>query len=365
MDLNDIFKYGKVSCKASLSTEQRFTTSIHLIGCGGTGSRLIPLLAQAIRMHNVIIQTNPRHTEYLKGPITLTLYDMDHVTSGNMDRQNFIYNDINKNKAEVLAERISACWGIDVSYIPKKFSKEVFRSNTQNYIFIDCTDNLAARRSIEDIYKSLYNPAVLISGGNEEDFGQAIVSFKHKNHDIKDKIIQLNDIIKNPNFKNNVCFDSLPTLLDLYKDFKDTEEASCDEIVIRHEQSMPINNLVATLIYNMFYHVINGQEFKYHMVKCNLSNIFDTKKINHPQALLDLYLQSLCNSKGQMAIDCVLEWVNGPVVKSFEFVIEFLNKYKGMSLLLVKEFLINSWKLNAIQLKEINDLMVTYANIYP
>jgi molybdopterin/thiamine biosynthesis adenylyltransferase len=356
MDLSEMFKYGKVKCAPTMNTEQRFSTNVHIVGCGGTGSRLIPLVAQAIAIHNQIIATQPNHKEYLKGPINLVLYDCDEgVELKNLERQGFIPSDIGKRKEVVLAERYGACFGIDITYVSDKIKYENTVFSGANNIFCDCTDNLSARRAIEDIYYRYYSNCVLISGGNGEDFGQAMVSFKSNNTNLNmktkhftDEIFRLKSLIDHPDVKTNKTINILPTLLELYPEFKDTEGPSCDEVLLRNEQSMPINNLVATLMYNIFYSAINGDPFTYNMVKCNLSNTFDTKKITHPKAMFELLVSGVTGSKnGYAAIE---EWRKLNIARTGHFVlvadvVKFLEQYKKKALNIVNGYILDNWKL--------------------
>ena len=65
-----------------------------VVGAGGTGGYLIPQLVRQISLRN---QEHTRRTGLLH---TVTLYDADVVEEKNLQRQNFIIQDIGKNKAE-------------------------------------------------------------------------------------------------------------------------------------------------------------------------------------------------------------------------------------------------------------------------
>jgi hypothetical protein len=60
--------------------------NVHLIGAGGIGSNLLPLLVRC-------------------GPRRLTIWDDDDVAAVNLAQQNFVYNDIGRSKARVLEEK--------------------------------------------------------------------------------------------------------------------------------------------------------------------------------------------------------------------------------------------------------------------
>lgn len=147
--------------------------SIHVVGCGGTGSRLVPLLVQLIASH-----------PFLKTMTRIFLYDGDIVETKNLSRQNFSPADVGKNKAFCLAARYSKAYGIPVvaipEYIPimessaskrhssglqgnsishmlgrmKSFDpsimpqEDIAKACSRNAIWISCVDNIDARVSL-------------------------------------------------------------------------------------------------------------------------------------------------------------------------------------------------------------------------
>ena len=72
---------------------EKFT--FYIVGAGGTGSYLVRDLARIISVYNEKYNRNDE----------IVIIDQDIVESKNLTRQNFIRNDIGKNKAEVLAKR--------------------------------------------------------------------------------------------------------------------------------------------------------------------------------------------------------------------------------------------------------------------
>jgi len=301
--------------KPDLNTRSHNETQIVIVGCGGTGGRLIPVIAQHIANHNNDVINNPSSREYLKGQLKLLLVDGDVVEAKNLKRQNFFSFDVSKYKAECLAERYSALYGINIEFFNGIFSECDFALgrndhglHNKNLIIFDCTDNSNARRSIE-AYKKY---AVLISCGNEDSFGQVLVSTikESKMNTIKDQILALNSAIK-MDTEGEIDFSKrafhktnfLPTLLDLFPNFKDTEKPSCTEMVLQNDQSMPINSLVAQLAYNAFYDIISGKGLNYWMVRCNVNNTFSTEYISNPFLLKNLYAQSVFGFSDDTAIE--------------------------------------------------------------
>ncbi len=221
----------------------------------------------------------------------------------NLKRQNFYAFDVNKNKAQCLAERYSALCGMDIDFSTKTI-EETWKVNSSshdhNVIFFDCTDNKKARESIEQIAQK--SNSVIISCGNEDTFGQVLVSRTGNSywHDACKFLGFLNNIIEGVQKHdqdyagNKHVIHILPTLLTLFPEFKDTETLSCTDMALQVEQSMPINMLVAQLAYNVFYQILGGLPFKYHMVRCNVDNTYSTDFINNPIVARSLFMKLIC-----------------------------------------------------------------------
>jgi hypothetical protein len=167
-------------------TPKTIPNQIYLIGCGGTGSRLVPLLVQFIAS----ITKNKSPRGWLDNP-TIYIVDDDTVETKNLARQNFIAADVGKSKAAVLANRYGKAYGVNVVPIMKRvegsyssFIKDVPGNPTfMNSMVIFGVDTVKARR---DILKTIAgDPQVqtrkddmagfspfIIDAGNEDSFGQ-------------------------------------------------------------------------------------------------------------------------------------------------------------------------------------------------
>lgn len=78
---------------------------IVVLGAGGTGSILIPALIRYLK-------SRPGFTIQ-----SFTIIDGDVVETKNLERQNFVSRDLGENKAEVLARRYSALFGMSINSI--------------------------------------------------------------------------------------------------------------------------------------------------------------------------------------------------------------------------------------------------------
>lgn len=110
---------------------------ITVVGCGGTGSWLMPKLIKTI---------NDAERKGLLSPnFSLCLIDADVVEDKNIVRQNFVPADVGKNKAEVMALRYGGLINknFTVTYIDKYLSskKQIQeREEDQREFFIDYED---------------------------------------------------------------------------------------------------------------------------------------------------------------------------------------------------------------------------------
>ena len=135
--------------------------NVIVIGCGGTGSALIPFLSRYL--YSVNFRGN------------LVLADGDTYEESNSDRQIFNNQMVGVNKAEYQAASISnQLPEIEdfVDYIDEYLSEEDINGLVvENSIVINCVDNKAARKYVNDRVSSLNN-AVHICCGNRERSGQ-------------------------------------------------------------------------------------------------------------------------------------------------------------------------------------------------
>lgn len=182
------------------STHNWPVKAIVVIGCGGTGSWLIPKLVKTIN--------DMKRKNLITKDFTLTLVDGDTVEPKNLIRQNFIEQDIGKNKAAVMADRYSPHLndGISTVYLDKYLTKikenlegkdkdnfvntdsflySFTGENTATIIF-NLVDNDNARKSLHcsASYLSDRSNIVIADVGNEDTFGQLYASFYNKYYNL-------------------------------------------------------------------------------------------------------------------------------------------------------------------------------------
>ena len=118
---------------------------IVMIGCGGTGGHIAPHL---YRLLYAVFR-----------PSTVILCDGDLVEKKNLVRQNFVSCDLGRNKAEVLAERYSAAFGLECRYVPRYIETEDELWDLLHpahadalVILIGAVDNNRSRRMCNDVF---------------------------------------------------------------------------------------------------------------------------------------------------------------------------------------------------------------------
>ena len=265
---------------------ERYNTNtqigITVVGCGGTGSRLIPLLAQHISNHNKAVDVGLfslkiKQKMYLN-LIDLSLDDFDVVEEKNLRRQAFYQFDVGLPKAQALARRYSALYGIEVKYNDDGFS--AIDDSYKQFIF-DCTDNKKVRQLIEhQVNNAYYKSVVLISCGNEDTFGQIYIKHRKRSYQkavLSDYMTYLHLLSSSSGSIERIIQDKeIPTFVLSIPEFKDSPSLSCDQMLLIDDQSMPINNLMATLAFNAFYEIAAHNYLPYIRVNANVYNQFNT-----------------------------------------------------------------------------------------
>lgn len=231
--------------------------NIILIGCGGTGGNLIPMLTRLIYSF--------MNTRIGKKDIKLTLVDGDIVEEKNLFRQPFIKQDVGKNKAQVFAERYGGAFGLEISYIPtylhsNKDVRSLFRSFDKWYLYqylniiISCLDNDESRTYIYNAYNKHLDTGIWIDAGNEKTSGQVVMGIKKDGKailpcvvDLYPEVLEKRTVLYNP----NGCSRALP------------------EDVKRQSQNLITNATAAVTILNFISNILLGEELKTYSVDFN------------------------------------------------------------------------------------------------
>lgn len=282
--------------------------NVILIGCGGTGSRVVPLIAQYLSTFPEILAP------------TFTLIDGDDVEPKNLARQNFIQDDVGRYKAEVLAERYGEAYGVNVVAINKFYNMvpevEVTKDVKPDFawqrflekslreigvteqiqqniihrpqVIISCVDNVVARMNIlMDIMQSrslsrnqwkanklecsgIINH-VIIDAGNENTYGQvriynpmpvAHIKSMSPAARIENLREQVGDLVPTT-LGNTIDVPFLPVPIGAYARSlvnASVADRSCADL----DQTMAVNVQMAIGIFQMFQNLAMNHPFRYH-----------------------------------------------------------------------------------------------------
>lgn len=140
-----------------------------IVGCGGTGSRLVPDVCR------LLIGRNAR----------LFLVDHDRVEPHNLGRQSFVSDEVGQFKAVALASRALRefrRFGLQVGYAVKPYDPTlhgaVFRHSSALNLVIGAVDNAAARRAIAETLtnnRAQERDVWWLDAGNSRNSGQIIL----------------------------------------------------------------------------------------------------------------------------------------------------------------------------------------------
>lgn len=198
-----------------------------MVGAGGTGSIFISHLCRILQAW----------TKLGGAPFAISLWDPDVVTEANLARQCFCEADIGTSKAQVLAHRLHAFYGINVKAEERRFDR--FNVDTGHDLVVGCVDNLKARRCMAKV------KGYWLDMGNDATSGQVILG----GHGL-------------PNF-----FDVFPKM----KKAKDPKNSpSCSLAEALEKQDLFINSTVATLAGQLLWTLMRKGQLTHHGYFINL-----------------------------------------------------------------------------------------------
>ena len=226
------------------------SVSIYVVGCGGTGSFLVPHLC---RLANWFYNAGKQ--------ISITLIDFDRIEEKNLYRQNFCQAELGYNKAQALAVRYKAMFPkLKIGVIEDRASA-IKLDRSMPTVVIGCVDNAAARKSIEELmierggrrtcvaesnhvveYSGLVAhgfsqiPCWWVDCGNDYTYGQVSIGNWYS--------VELDDYILEPATCTTL---PLPTIQypELLLQTDENETLSCAERALLNGQSLNINSQIA------------------------------------------------------------------------------------------------------------------------
>jgi hypothetical protein len=204
-----------------LQKEVRHYMQVKVIGIGGIGGALLPILA--------------RYLNFAHPSAEITLIDGDRYEDGNGDRQDFPELG---NKAAVTAAHLGGRFPFVYFRSQPEYvtSDNVVLLIREDDLVFSCVDNHATRKLVSDRCEELRN-VILISGGNELTDGNVQIYIRKEGKDLTLPLTSL--------FHPEI------------EDPADTNpgERGCDEIVESQPQLLITNNLIAAHMLGAFYSV--------------------------------------------------------------------------------------------------------------
>ncbi len=224
--------------------------TVLLAGCGGTGSRILPGLAQ--------IDFSLRALGH--PGLMVAVFDADRVSEANIGRQLFSPADIGRYKAEVLCTRINMFYGLSWRAVPMMVTKETAKkirddgngplsgmsewfTNNRGLcgvdILITAVDSVKTRTEIAQSVHGAY----WLDTGNTKDSGQVVLGTLCK-------VPQPAGKDGKATFADSI--ELLPTVFDLYANIADEggkqyQGPSCSVADALRKQDLFVNQWVAMM----------------------------------------------------------------------------------------------------------------------
>ena len=216
--------------------------SLTIVGVGGTGGYV---LQQVARLLYSLKEQGRRIPSVL-------LCDGDVVKQKNLLRQYFLEQDVGRKKAEVLAERYSRAYGIDIAAYPEYLTAETNLKEIgveDGSIVVGAVDNGSTRRLLHEKLHQ-WRHIVYVDCGNS-----AVTVPNDPNHIDRYQLAA----IKNSGWEGQVVVgvrangrDVLPFPGEVFPDLIEPDqlptEVSCGEVVVSNPQRLFTNLMAATMV---------------------------------------------------------------------------------------------------------------------
>jgi PRTRC genetic system ThiF family protein len=219
---------------------ERFYTApikVALVGCGGTGSQVLPRLVQLHR--SLLALGHP-------GGLLVTVFDDDRVAGHNCCRQNYVESDVGRFKTDVSVYRVNVAHGLAWESRPERFGRNGGAWPGDYDLVVGAVDTKASRRSLADYVEQRREPTLWIDMGNESVSGQMVAGCSCKG---------LGKKFSDPH--------RLPLVTELFPeiiDGPDDNAPSCSAVASLNRQGVATNLMAATLGFSWLAQVIrDGQ----------------------------------------------------------------------------------------------------------
>lgn len=251
------------------------------VGCGGNGSHLAEAVARVARL----LSDQGRD-------VVVTLIDPDHVEPDNIPRQNFSAAEIGLNKAQLLALRLSAKWGLTIRAIPDYFENQTFHTYNSLTLFLGCVDNTSARALISKELQSDYERAPRVwwlDLGNGLDSGQVVLGSASTLRSLESAfdLASVCTATPSPGLLHPELLDDTPKPTKRPPvDQKDTPQG-CAQLALTHAQMPAVNQMTAAIGAAMLTKLLVTRDLKYWASYFDLSTGKQVSYASSPQAIED------------------------------------------------------------------------------
>ncbi len=233
-----------------------------LAGCGGTGSWLAGGIARVAW-----------ELQRMGRPVEVQFWDFDRVESLNVPRQCFSPSEIGLYKAEALALRYAAAWGIEIAAYRQPFDARRVLSGSESgsgesyyhhysphrplTILLGAVDNAAARLSLAQALENndRIAPAVWwIDTGNSQSSCQVLIGTHNRAEELKEAFSLSCNALPSPVLQHPELLEPLQEELPGL-----SQRRSCAELAAANTQSLTINKLAASLAEDALVRLLTGR----------------------------------------------------------------------------------------------------------
>lgn len=238
------------------------STEIVLVGVGGTGSILARHIARMVYHMQAMNLSTPHGIRFV---------DPDIIEEKNVGRQMFTHADIGQPKAQVIATRLNMALGLDIEYAIEPFCAETHLKGYST-ILLGAVDNHLARREL-----AKPRTVAWIDSGNNRSSGQVVIG-NTSDRGLMDDMFHADYHARVENSLRHLPNAALifPDLLE--PDPDETPQAdeaglSCADLLMRDEQHLFINDMMASVAANYLYKLLYRQPINTFMTFCDLEGL--------------------------------------------------------------------------------------------
>jgi PRTRC genetic system ThiF family protein len=217
--------------------------ALTLVGCGGTGSHIasgLASIALALQEQGV--------------GVDMLFIDPDRVEPKNVGRQLFTSGDVGQAKAEVLAERLNAAYGLRIGAAVRRIDSLDIESSAQNtnyrdgilFVVVGAVDNAAARAVMASAVKRSGGRLWWLDCGNENHSGQVCIGNTAEKRAMRGSVaLGMVDRLPAPSVVYPDLVSSPHPSSPVRKKRRQGRGESCAELTAAGEQSLMINRMMA------------------------------------------------------------------------------------------------------------------------